>query len=71
MKKDWMLAVLEDLRLFADLNGMQQLSHELARVAIVARSEIGRATASVSHDGVQHDGLGGQLSRRLGEGENA
>ena len=42
MKQDWMIQVLNDLREFAALNGLEDLVSKLDETTIVARSSLGR-----------------------------
>ncbi|APO85714.1 MULTISPECIES: hypothetical protein [unclassified Marivivens] len=58
MGKTWILDVLDDLRAFADLNGMPALVSELDRTSDVARrelaSKIGTAQTVLMGHGAKH-----------------
>lgn len=58
MGKTWILDVLDDLRAFADLNGMPALVDELDRTCDVARREIasknGTAQSVLMGHGAKH-----------------
>ena len=45
MNNGWIIDVLEDLRSFAENNGLMKLERELLQVAMVASKEIGAAGA--------------------------
>ncbi len=41
MKSDWIIGVISDLRVFAELNGMDQLAEKLAEAVDVAKADLG------------------------------
>lgn len=66
MGHTWILAVLDDLRLYAEINGLSALAASLDEAARVAGDEIARAGTGAPGWGRGH-GLGdGTLARPAG-----
>lgn len=61
MENDWILDVLSDLRRFADLNGMPELSDRLSSATESASREI-RVDGSAS---LSKNGLGAHASQQI------
>lgn len=62
MKQDWMIQVLNDLREFAALNGLEDLVSKLDETTVVARSSMGRGDGSVRSAAAQQAGLSVKLA---------
>lgn len=65
MSKQWIIDVLEDMRDFADANGMPTLAQELDKSIPVAVAEIGQApTSQAGRYGAQIGGHAGPAFAR-------
>lgn len=62
MKQDWMIQVLNDLREFAALNGLEDLVSKLDETTVVARSSMGRGDGPVRSVAAQQAGLSVKLA---------
>ena len=62
MKQDWMIQVLNDLREFAALNGLEDLVSKLDETTVVARSSMGRGEGAVRCVAPQQAGLSVKLT---------
>ena len=71
MANDWILDVIEDLRRFADMNDMPQLSRQLEVTARVATRELNSDRPYAPVGATVDAGIGGVVSRRLATGQDA
>ncbi|WP_375261183.1 hypothetical protein [Palleronia sp.] len=62
MKQDWMIQVLNDLREFAALNGLEDLVSKLDETTVVARSSMVRGDGTVRGAAAQQAGLSVKLA---------
>ncbi len=71
MANEWILDVIEDLRRFADLNDMPQLSQHLDQTAEAAMRELSGDTRYVPVGTAVNARHGGTFSRRLATSPDA
>jgi hypothetical protein len=71
MANDWILDVIEDLRRFADMNDLPQLSRQLEQTACVATRELDRDRHYVPMGATADAGIGGAISGRFATGQDA
>ena len=71
MANDWILHVIEDLRRFADMNDMSQLSKQLGIAACVATRELGIDRHDMPMGTMVDAGIGGAVSRQLATSQDA
>ena len=65
MANEWILDVIEDLRTFADLNGLQGLSKQLNVTACVATQELECVSSIAANGRTENASLGRTVSGRV------
>lgn len=65
MTNEWILDVIEDLRQFAEMNALPELSHQLDETARVATRELGCVSSIAANGRTANASLGRAVSGRV------
>jgi hypothetical protein len=71
MTNEWILAVIEDLRQFADMNDLPRLSEQLGLATATAAQELEGSKPIAPGARSTHAGIGRTVSRRFAAGQDA